>query len=580
MSEPEVNEQITPAQEGKTHRRIDRIVERIARNSEIIKNFEDVRIMSRDSECPALAMCDVKEKVLFLNPYTDEVSDIEFLKCLEGLIVHENGHIDRRLSAPATPKRAEKMMKQCIDEKGGYSHDLLNIILDMEIHWQYNRKRRVKPSQQRALKELLTIIKSTLPEEHILMCFEYDSDMQKEVREVISNRGLSIPEKYHKIYKILDKNGQIAKGGAMPNQRPLTDTIGFGEGEGQGEEGESEEDSEGKGKGKGKGQKKKKKETKRDKKVKAEQDKEQRKAEQIKEGSQSIKDVVKKKSKENEIRDMLSSMGFSDAEIDALIEEVNVDDLIAMIEHLKKCLDRVLPDLTAKSGRNKVRETIRSKGDRINGFRKIKEVDEVIDNIEDFVTVGEYDIEEIRVPIKVRRRTKSIVFIVRDVSGSVSDEPLSRIMRDVTVSLIKLAQKKRHRIAVMDFSSDVYPIKDSRDKILTSEYNVILAKSMLFKTGYSTLLSKALRRINEVIEAENLKDNNVNVYIISDSYVDVCKDVKVDAKKVNMVGLWAEYGSGVNDNFSTLIKEHRGRLYKIEQIEDRLIATLYESYGG
>ena len=545
--------------EARDKLRIERIVEKIAKNTQIADNFEDIRVLNADSGSKALACCDVKRKIAYLNPYTDILDDKEFRKVVVPLLIHEMGHIEKRIASPATDENDKMIVEQCKDDEGKYSHDLLNIIMDMEIHFQYNIRKRLKVSHRAILKELLTMTREKLGEDNILLCFEYDSPLQLAVREVIADRTLSLHEKYKRVHKILDDKGKIGEDGNPKGMPGISDMVRPGEGEGDGSEGDKEgeggeSEGEGEGKGEGKG-----------------------KDGGLDSKSQSVKGKIDEKGEENKVREQLRAMGFSDKETDALIEERSVDDIVEMIEHLTKSFDRVLPDLYEKNGRERVREHIRSAGDRLNGYRKIRDMDEITQNIEDFVTVGEYDLDEIRIPVKIKRKSKSIVFIIRDVSGSVSSEPLDRIMRDATVALIKIAQQRKYRVAVMDFSTQVNPLRDSRGKVLTNEYNILLAKSMLFKTGSSTILTKALAKVDEVIEDEELRKNNVNVFIITDSLVDDCSKAKIEANKVKMVGLWAKEGRIV-DNFTDLVKRFKGKIYEIEDVEDKLVATLYDEF--
>ncbi|RKZ09931.1 hypothetical protein DRQ25_04705 [Candidatus Fermentibacteria bacterium] len=479
-----------------------------------------------------------------------------------GIVVKNCGHLDSRLRVPATAEINKEIIDLCKDEEGNYSHDLLNIVFDMEIHFQYNIRGRAKVSHRRKLREMLTLLKSKLPPEDLLLCFEFqETEVQRGAKEIMSDRTIPVVEKYRRIYALLEEKGQIDEDGEVgEGLQSITDVVG---GVGGGER------DEGIGNGEGGGEK-----------PSGEGGDSVSEASSLDEESTSIKGDIENKAKEKNIMSKLEGLGFSDAEINTLIEEKDVDDLLMIIEHLEKSFSRVLPDLYSREGKEKTREHIRGKGNRMNGFRKMRDIDEITENPEDLITVGQYDLEEIRIPQKVRRKNKSIVFILRDVSGSVSSEPLSRIMRDTTVAIIEIAKKRGCQIAVMDFSTDTHPIKDSRGKILTKEYGTILAKSMLFKTGTSTILSKALKRTDQIIEEEKQKENNINIFIITDSYIDNCNKTEMTAKKINMVGL-CKYGVfGVDENLTNLVKKFRGEIYSLDAVEDKLVATLYDSFGG
>jgi len=534
--------------------KIEKIIEKLARSDDLIKCFEDIRILEDKEEYrDTIAFTDIRNRTLYLNPHQKFIDTETLLANIEGLIIHEAGHLDSRLKVPSTMKKLENDKKE-IEKKTEFDHNLLNILYDLEIHFQYNILKKLRYSKRLKLQQFLTHVRNKLFEMNILLSLEYQfTELQKEVNKIIRDRSLNIVEKYLKIKDLLDKQKQEQGEGEQSKQqsgKAYTEVII--DDSDQDQENEQGQDS-----------------------------KQQRKvnAKKLREDSRSIKDEIEKKAKEIKIKEKLKELGFSDEEIDILCEQYDVDELIMMIENLEKSLDNVLPDLNSKNGETKTREYIRSRGYRFNGYRKMRDYDEIIENPEDLVTIGKFDLEEIRIPVKIRRKTKSIIVILRDVSGSVSSEPLARIIRDVTVTLIKIAQRRQYKVAVIDFHSTVEPIRDKNNEVITDDYNIILLKSMKFKSGWSTCLSKALKFVEEELVNKKLENNNVNIFIVTDSYVD-CSNVKFEkVKAVNMVGLWCKESDYISENFIQLIKNFKGKIYSIQQIQDKLVTELYQCFS-
>jgi len=530
---------------NKTQEKI--IIEKLAKNVDLIKNFKDIFLCESSQEW--LAYTDVKNKTLYINLNQKTFDFPTLVKILDGLIIHEYGHLDKRLKAPSTTKRFEQILRKIKK----VNKDLLNILFDFEIHHQYLRNKRIKTSYRRKLKVLISEVRDYAlekfkkdklkhPLNEIVLSLSYpETDFQKQVKKIVENRNYSIVKKYKEIEKLLKK--RFKDYGKGKGKFSFTE-HGIGE--------PTEEDKKEEGKGK-------------KSKVKIR-------------NKRSIKREIEDEHKKQEVKDRLKHIGgFSDEEVNYLIEKHNVDDLIMMCERLEETLKHILPDINMYDSKQKTRERLKSFGFRLNGYRRIRDISEVVNNVEDLVTIGKYDINGINIPLRIKRKTKGTIIILRDVSGSVSDEPLSRWIRDLTVSLIMFARKKGYRIGVCDFSSNVYPIRDRKGKFLTDDYKILMIESMLFKYGWSTLLSKALRFVNEEIKKEGLDKTNVNIIIITDSYVDNCDDVKIETKKkVNMIGLWCdEYAEKPDDEFMKLIKRYEGKIYKINQVKDKLVATFY-----
>lgn len=553
------------------------IIESMAHNIKLLKNFKDVRILD-DADNPSLAFVEMKTKILYINLGDDFLDFTELIKHLEAIIVHENGHIDKRLVIPGTFQRAKEDFKRLGKIA---SHELLNILYDWEIHYQYIHG-NVKPTQRRKLQEFLTTIRNRAFEqghgEDIILSMEYpQTDVQKQIKKIVSSRRLSLMKKYKLIWKLLDKNNMIKKTRVCVLGENFSDDDMEGEkqeGDQSGQDGDEKE---------GQGKDKKEKDSKKDKKGKMGkgkgQKKGQKRSKRLKAKSISIKRDIKQQRKISKIKETMKSMGFSDEDIAESLKRYSVIDLIENIKNLDSSLRDVLPNLQKSESKEKTRQYTTSKGHRLNGYHKLKDFSEVSENVEDLMTIGQYDINELRIPTKIRRHTKGTIFIVRDCSGSVSSHPLCKYVRDSTVTLIKIAKSKGHNIAVMDFSSNVEEIKDKKGKVVTADYNFIMLESMAFREGSSTIMSKAIKRVNELIKENKIENENINVVIVSDSYVDHCKE-KLLGKRVNLVSLWVKegyYSDHPNSNFTEFTKLNNGKMFKIEKIKNELTASLFDA---
>ncbi|MFQ6118326.1 MAG: hypothetical protein ACE5KE_00400, partial [Methanosarcinales archaeon] len=291
----------------------------------------------------------------------------------------------------------------------------------------------------------------------------------------------------------------------------------------------------------------------------------------------SIKEEIEIKHKKGKIEKKLKSFGFSDYEIKNILQKKTLTDLISKIEHLENTFNDILLDFDKAITKSKTKNHLKSFGNRINGYRKIRDISEITENIEDFILVGDYDINDIYVPIKIQRKSKGLIVLIRDTSGSVSDIPLSKIARDLTISLIKLAKIKGFKIGVLDFHSEVEPILDSKGKFITNEYNLIMLDSMKFKDGYSTILNNAIKYVNEQIKKENLENESINIFVISDSYVDKVSE-KFNFKKLNLICIDFDINiSETHKNFIDFCKDNNGKMFKIKEIEKKLVSTICEN---
>lgn len=525
-----------------------KIIETIAKKSELILNFDDVMVFS-NSKMP-LAFYNVENRTLYINTNSEILSFKKLLSHLEGIITHETGHSDSRLLVPYNLENAKRYLEFCKKKK--IDKSLLNFVCDMEIHYQYNSAKFIKPIQRLKLIKFLTEIRNycfELDKNDLILSLNYQfTNEQKGVKKIIEDRNIGILEKVEKISKIVKRGKQ-----KMPTE--ITGLI-LGS------------DENGKGKGKGK----------KDKSIK---------------NAKSIRKQVEKRGEEGEIAEKLSNMGFSNAEIKALLDRENKEDLLEKIGHLDKSFNTILPSIEEANTKEKTNERTHSKGYRLNGYHKIRDITEVTENVEDLVTIGKYDFNDIHIPTKIDRKQVGIVIILRDVSGSIGGGNLAKLVRDTTVGIIQLAKRKSHRIGVVDFHSDVEPIRDSNREILTREYNTLMLDSMKFKYGYSTRLSKALDFINNLVKEKNMQGIPINIFIVSDGYVDETGKFDFVSKRVNLIGIWCRkfYGDKEDDalptdienvdrDFIELFKNNDGKIYQIARNSGKLLMLLMKDYAG
>lgn len=540
------------------------IIEKLSKNIDLVRKFDDVRVIEEPSE--TLAYTDIEHRTLYINSICKAFDFPEIIKMLNGLVIHEFGHLDNRLKVPANMKT----LTHVVEELGKQIDvGLLNTLYDLEIHYQYNIRKMTKPTKTRELKHMITILRNKCFENEktrgdIILSVEYPiSELQQKVKKIVENRGITIIHKYKKIKDLLDKEEEKG-GGKFGTDNPLTVLI-F--------EPEDKKNKKGKGKGKGKQKSKKGKQPKPQPKKSL--------SDKLNDKSVSIKEDIEAESKLNEIKNLMASLGFSDEEIDYLCKKFSTKEIIKNVENLYKSFNQIIPELVSRESREKTRNHIKSKGNRINGYHKIRSLDEIVENPEDLMTIGKFDIEEIRIPTKIKRKTKGLIVLLRDVSGSVSSPPLDKTLMDTTTTLVRLAKDRQHRVGVLDFHSKVEPIKDRRGEILTTDYNIVLFESMKMKHGYSTVLTKALEKVNDIVKEKKLEDDNLNLFIITDSYVDLYEDTEFEfvSKKVNLVGIWCResgWGSNIDENFEKFIRKHNGKIFRVEQFKDRLVANILE----
>jgi len=561
------------------------IIERLVKSIDSVKKFEDIRLIEADEN--TLAYVNVEHKILYFNLNQNALSFPDFVKSLGGMVTHEAGHLDKRLHSPSTLEIAKQNLKDIKDP------DLFiaNLIYDLEVHHQYLYRRMIKPSSRINLRRFIKLLRNRLFEKDksdvVLSCSYPTTELQKAIQKVIENRDYNFRKKYNEINKLLKKYKKEKE-----QEEELI--IGIG-----GSKGKGKTKKKGKSSGKGKKESKKKKKVGTTityildlnnlddkKKVKGKKKKKfknkiklPKKAKQV-----SIKGKIIEKHGEVNIQEKLKALGLSIDEIDHLCEKYPSHKLVSIVENLEKTLSGILPSINFTSGREKTKERIKGRGHRLNGFRKMRDISEVVENIEELTMLGKHSLNDIYVPLKIRRRTRNTIVILRDVSGSVSSNPLNKMIRDITVSLVLLAKKKQFRIGVIDFHSKVEPIRDRKGKVLSLDYNIIMAKSMLFKSGYSTLLSKALKFVNDTVKEQHLENDNLNLLIITDSYIDSeSMNVKFSTKKnVNVSGLWCDEHDSISETFRKFMEVNKGKIYRIREDQEKntLITDLFKDFSG
>jgi len=533
-------------------KRVKGLVKQLAQRIDLCRNFKDIVVVN-DPKMPSMAGVNAKTGELFINLGNGIMSFEELSKCITGVVVHEAIHLDSRFSSPSdwkTFQQHRKSMKRrkLLNEKGMFWQ---NLVYDFEIHYQLNKRGQIKPKFQRELRGFLTMTRNKVFEKDptdLVLSMEYPTTKeQKKVKKIIEDRNLDIIQKISKLAKDRKLN-QPQEKGKTPSRTLITEMV----------ENDSENDS-------------------KDKKGKSEQKKET-KAKGVR-----IKKEIEKENQKNELVERLSNLGLSVEEINEVLQRKNVTDIVAKIECLENSMKDILPNLELEISKEKTNEKSKDIGHRINGYKRINDFSDLSRNVEDMVTVGEFDMEEVRIPYNIDRKCKGNILIVRDVSGSVSSPPMDKIVRDVTIAVIQIARKKQHKVGVVDFHSKVEPIYDKNKQILTTNYNILLLDSMKFKMGYSTLLSRAIEFINEEI-VKKAPDVPLNVFIITDSMVDYDEEKMKIKGKTNVVGLWVTKISEekyLDKTFEKIIKENNGKLFMIsEENKEAMLTKLIRNFGG
>lgn len=525
---------------------INEIVEKLAKRMKICNSFSDIVII-KDKNFPSVAGVNSETHELVINLDNEFMPVDDVINHIEGVVIHEAGHTDKRIAVPASAEtmkeHLESLKKNKISkEKVGI---WLNLAYDLEIHYQYNHRNFIKPKLQRKLKKFLTYERNILFESNpndIILSVEYpQTDEQKFVKKIIEDRSLNIVDKVTR----LARNKKLNQPNS-PSKTQITQLI----------DGDTPQK-------KGKGKQKKS--------TKGNQQPQPNMSKGIK-----IKKKIENKNKENEIIAEMRSLGFNMEETDMAMKKIEKTDLIDAIHNLKESFNTVLPNLEHEASKQKTNALSKDIGNRMNGYRRLNDVSDLTKNVEDMVTVGKYDINEVRIPFRVDRKCKANILVVRDTSGSVTSPPIDKMVRDITVALVTIAKKNRHKVGVVDFHSSVDAFRDKNNNIITTDYNPLLLESMLFKEGYNTRMDLAIDFINKNI-IENHKDVPLNVFIVTDGcFRDVEETIK--AKKLNVVGFQVDSSYGYNA-FPKLIEKHKGRMFKVsKEKHNELISKLFKDY--
>jgi len=550
---------------------ISEIVKGMAKRIDIVRLFDDVVIIDMP-ELQAIGGVNSKTNELFINVGNTVISHNELMKCLSGFMVHEAGHIDKRLGVYGTKEILEshqkKLKKRKLDNENGKWW--LNFVYDMEIHYNYSTKRRfIKAKKSMELNEFLTVIRNKLfqtdPDDIVLSLSYPHTPQQKLVKKIIENRDLSVVEKVIKLAKNRKMNEPQKKGGQSKDDN------------------KKERGNKGEGKGNGKPKEKGKQGRKAITFLDTESDSESDEFEDNEpEGNPQQQKAVRVKARvieeddKRQIGERLQVLGLSTEEIGFFLTKRDCGETIVKINNLEESFKNIMPQLDSLFGKEKTMERTKNIGLRMNGFKRIKDVSEITQNVEDMVTVGEYDINEIRVPYHIDRKTKGNMIILRDVSGSVSQPPFDKLMRDITVTLISLAKEKHHNVGVIDFHTFVEPIFDNKRNILTDKYNILLLESMGLKWGSSTLLSKAIEYVNTEIFPK-YPETKFTIFIVTDGIVDFNSHIEsqcrfMSKEKVDVRGIVVGRGN-VHTYFEDLMGLNKGKIYKIDFSNEKQITA-------
>lgn len=349
------------------------VIRKLAKKSEVIKNFRDIKVIH--DKTPTIAITDVKNKELIINTGFPLFSDGEVLGVLDGVIIHEAGHLDQRITAPADSETIDRQLEQLCEKKipPEQAKELLNIVYDMEIHYQYNQRKMVKPSQSGKLRDMITILRNKVYEkkpDDIVLSMEYPkTPLQIKVKEIIDNRAFTITKKCEEIFKAFEKdNGKKGEGKGKNKLHGFTQLI-YGD---------------------------------------KEQDKIDKKA-------KSIKRAIEKEVEKLNIEKQLSQLGFSAEEISQLCRKYDRDDLVDRVADLTQCFRDILPIFQKETTRKDVKKRLKSNGTRMCGYRELRDYNEMVDNPEELIT--SLLIDEISVPHNVDVGRSGTIAILRDVSG-------------------------------------------------------------------------------------------------------------------------------------------------------------------
>lgn len=540
------------------------IIEKLAEQSGIVEQFNRVYVLHSKRD-DFVACVNMKDKSLYINANQSLVKPGVLLRTLKGCMLHETLHINKFLGIPGTAKRGKEHSDFLRDK--GVEHGVLNWIYDLEGHYQANERGFFNPIQELELREFLTATRTAMLKkdaDNPLLALEHcKTDEHRKIKRVIEDRGLSVTQKAIEVDKILRKGDKGCSGNGQVSQKgqPVN-----GDGQGSTSQGEQKEQKQG----------------------------EPDKTTVVVGIAKGDDDFLEDDYEDGRVNDITSEV-VEEAEYQEMARKVqkagglNAGTARDVVKYYKdkagfsgsakallKKLEEALKEMKGiDDGFMKDKRAFDKFGTRINGYRNYRDVGELLSNPEGVVIDGEVDINSVKVLDKVKRKTKGIMFILRDVSGSICSSPTDKVVRDATMFLISEAKRKKHRACVIDFAYGTSVIWDSKERAVTDEWEGLLCKSAMLKSGGGTSLTSAIKRLNAVIEDEQIsRDIPITVFVITDTRIEhfgssIPGAAMIRHNKVNVVGLIYTDGCGADYDFVNWFKFHKGKMFEIKLSADK-----------
>jgi len=522
------------------------IIFEIAKRSELVDNFKDIKVFSQSNNWNSnddnliYAFTDTKKRILYLN---NRLNESQILP----LCVHEVGHLDKRLKSPKGMEDFYFEMSKDNEEM----KQILNYVFDMNIHMKYSKM--IPNSYNILLRKFLTEQRNRIYEndsDNLILALEYPkTQLQKQVRTIMFDKNMRDYDKAKRILKLIKKKQKEGQG------------KGKSKGGCKGKQGQGQSQSNGYNIGNL---------TYTETKVILD-DKERtsisRKSESIKNDITEIRKTI------DELKNKIASMGFSNEQGERILNIIKTDNIEYFTKNLERVKDMfVLAEKTYTKIKEKNKKNLKDYGKMI-GYRRMKDVNDLIRNPIDTLLLSDYDLNDIRIPKfqDNKQRTTNLV-VIRDTSGSLSDEPINSIVRDLVVSMIQLSKKSNYKVGVIEFDTNaevIYQNGDSKDEI-GNDYQTLILQSLFNKYGGSTNLSLAIKKLNNIIEKYNLTNEHFNVVIITDRETDEAQKIKVNDDKLKLIVLTTENRySNYLDSFEKFMKLHKNtKTLYIRQFED------------
>lgn len=465
------------------------VIKRLAEDMPLVRKFNSVNILHSENK-GFLACVNMHNKGLYINASNDFMHPSDLVRTIRGLILHETGHLNDYLAVPSSKEIGLKHSKQV--KKAKADAGILNWVYDLEIHYQANERGLFLKGDQLDLMEFLSAVRGSMEKvepKSPLLCMEDGpkTEFQEKVKAIIEKRNRGVVWKTIEIDKLWKKE--------FPNQ------------------GKCSCKKEGKKKGecdscKGAG----------------------RKLTVVVVDNKQMKELTGKHHKVKNITEKIED----EAELKKLEEKVKRAGISAgtvsetvryfkregdPIEQMEELVESLKDMMKFDSGFLKSTVSEEKTGSRLNGVRPIRDIHEVTENVEHLVTDGKYDIESIKIPRKIKRKLKGYAFIIRDVSGSIAMEDVSKVVRDSTMFILSECKKAKHKVCVIDFDTNTYTMTDRDGQEITERHEEILCKSSYLKVGGGTDLGVAIDKLNIMVKENKLMDIPINVYVITDSEI-------------------------------------------------------------